>query len=410
MWSSRVRGDRALKKSKSLINNEELKMPAHVLNAKTFGAAAGQMCAAAIIRGFGHLQLLAYEGGHSALFAFIVCPSVFWGYYAVVWSFSIIRRWVILRDNIIDEAEETWIEVAEECEDEVISLASGFLCAVVARIALTDSLPFILLHGTAHRASLEFATWHDIFCLWAVGIGCGLTCMMLNIQFFGRLDAGINKEKLRSDSISRIIRVFTMSVGMMFAWCMCFVTHLAFLKFPCFHEGICLRLSIALFQSLTTFVTVLVLDRCSDQKCAGPSFNKALIMIIRSLGASVGLAWEQAFHTCVHVAVEFMQEDKTLFTATDDPKVWAMSLSVGIVFVVGPAYRWYIVPRATHMIEEHEDEMEKEEEHYAKVASGKGDRPSVLGETLFVWQEEDSKLEMEDEAEEGSRRNSKEST
>lgn len=397
--SARVRGEAALKPVHSHFSNQALHMPAHVLNAKTFGALAAQMCAAAIIKGFGHLQLLAYQKEHSLYLTFAVDPAVFWGSFVVVWCIAWVRARIIRLDGIIDEAEETWIKVAEECEDEVISLSSGFHAAVVARVIITGHLPHILLHGLEHHHHPEVISTAEVAMLWMVALACAVICILLNIVFFGVLDNGINWAKLRSDSFGRVIRVFTLSMGMTFAWCTCFGTHMLAMHFSLLQEGLNLRLYIALFQSAASFVMLLVLDKIKDMRCAGPAFQKALVTMMRALGASVGLAWEQAFHTCVHVAVEFMAEDETgLFRASDDRTFWALWLSAAIVVTVLPAYRFYIVPRMYHMIEEHEEELQKEEESYAQtVTDSLGGVKSVLSENMFVW-EADTQLPMAGDA------------
>lgn len=401
--AARVRGDEA-KKHKNIKFNKRLKVqlsiPTHVLNAKTFGTGAAQMCAVATMRGFGHLQLLAYDSEHSFFMVCAVCPLAFWGLFSAAWMISWLRAKIIRYDGVIDDAEWTWIEVAEECEDEVIALSCGFFCAVAARVAITDSLPFLLLHGFEHRGSLESARLQDVIILWAVGIACALACISMNWVAFGILKHGINREKLRSDSVSRLIRVFTMSIGMMFAWCTCFATHLFALHLPGSKEGLQLRLVIALFQSIATFFVVCVLDFFADMKCAGPAFDKALIMIICALGASVGLAWEQAFHVCAEVAVEFMAEDTTtfLFRASNDPQVWALVLSSSIVIIVWPAFLFYIVPRMYQMVEEHDNELKVEEQHYRQSMMMQGKGEALISENLFMWEDGGTQIPMADDA------------
>jgi len=403
MIAARVRGEKAKKHvtlSMSKTRKLELKMPAHVLNAKTFGAGAAQMCAAATIRGFGHLQMVAYEREHSFFLLCLVGPFVFWGLFLFSWLVARVRRLVILWDGIVDQAEKTWIEVGEECEDEVIALSTGFHFAVALRVWVTDSLPFILLHGFEHRHDLEVATLHDVALLWLIGVTCAVFCCGGNWVAFGFLSHGINMNKLRSDSVSRIVRVFTMSIGMTFAWCACFGTHLLALHLPAAKEGLQLRLYIAIFQSIACFIVVLVLDFIADMKIAGPAFDKALVMLIQSFGTSVGLSWEQAFHECAEVAVAFMAQDEStpLFRASDDPKVWALFLSGVIVMAVLPAYRFYIVPRMYAMLEEHETELKNQEakytDQYRRSSVRSGDAPIIISETMFEW-EEDTKLEVE---------------
>jgi hypothetical protein len=311
----------------------------------------------------------------------------------------------------------TWIQVAEECEEEVMSLSCGFFAAVSFRVWITDSLPYVLIHGEEKpgvKHELEQLHGHHIVCLWAVASGCAALCVFLNWAAFGLLDHGVNMEKLRSDSKSRIVRVITLSVGMTFAWCTCFGAHLLALHMPFAYEGLQLRLLVALFQSVCTFLVVLVLDFVSDTKVAGIAFEKALLMIISALGASVGLAWEQAFHTCANVTVNFMAQDKSipLFRLSNDPKVWALVLCSCIVCVVLPAYAFYITPRMYQMIEEHQEELMTAERSYRASASVVVSRQSVferlMGPSTSKEKEvvkysfEDDEEELESDEEEGN--------
>jgi hypothetical protein len=301
-------------------------------------------------------------------------------------------------DDCVDLTEEAWIKVAEECEDEVISLSSGFFFAVFVRAAVTDSLPYMLLHGWEHRKSLEIAKPYDVIQLWAIGLACALLCILMNVCFYGALERGINESQLRTNYMTRFLRLSSLTLGMVFAWCTIFGAHLLSLHLDFLYEGLKLRLYLALFQTAASFLVILVLDFFADN--AGPAYAKAIVMIIHCLGAAVGLSWEHTFDKCVEVCVEFMTEDSFLFGFTDDPKIWALCLSAAIVFTVLPAYRFYIVPRMYHLMEEYEDhshaqEAKYEQEQYIRRSlRGDPDIQAYDVTYLFAFGRDSTALEM----------------
>jgi hypothetical protein len=221
--------------------------------------------------------------------------------------------------------------------------------------------------------------------------------MLLTVHFFGMLGQGINMEKLRSNFMSRIIRCFTTSLGMTFAWLMKLTIHLCVGGF--LDEGLQLRLLSALGASVATFISVLMLDGMSDWSCTGPATDKAIILVILCLGTFVGLTWEHAFEKCAELTVEIMAIDESnpLFRLSSDSKVWALVLCACIQITVLPAYRNHIVPRMYHMIESHQNDLlEKESEFRRQKLGSVGEHQMGeygMTEGVFFWQG-DSQIEM----------------
>lgn len=195
-----------------------------------------------------------------------------------------------------------------------------------------------------------------------VSVGCGVACFLLNVLTYGFLgDANlIQPETLESRALGRVVRLLLMTIGFVFSWCGGFGLHLYALNFG--HHGLPLRMGLALFTSMVSFMVMKMLDFVADLDCTGPAFDKGICMVITAMGVTIGLSWENAFHECVEVSVEFMVEDKSvIFSFSDDPKVWAFLLSTSIVLTVLPAYRWYIVPTMYQLLEEHEEKISMEE-------------------------------------------------
>lgn len=364
MFSATSRGGRP--STHASIAGAELHMTTAVLNAKTFGTAAAQMSGAAAIRGFGHMQFQAYNDFKSIPLLWAVIPFA-----AVVFAF-VMKVMAVLRKcfagtRLDSVHKKHWAEVAEECENEVFAFTVSFLCAVAARCSITESFPLLLLHGFAHAHYLEVASMTTIITLWLVAVGFAFGCLSVNIATYGCLGnaAEIDVNSMESKPIGRFVVLMTMTTGFAFSWCGGFGLHLYALQFG---HGLQLRLGLALFTSIVSFFVMKLLDMLADLDCTGPSFDKGIVMLITALGVAIGLSWENAFHECVEVCVEFMVEDKSIiFQASDDPKVWAFALSSIIVLTVLPAYRMFIVPTMYRLLEEYEEMLAQQEiEDYEK--------------------------------------------
>jgi len=340
------------------VHGHELEVSSNALNAKAFGSCAAQMCGASALLGFGHLQFRAYEKLDSIPLALAIIPMAAMVFFLLMKVASWIRVFVVLREGEPSETAITWVEVAEECENEVFAFCMGFVVAVAARMIITDSLPYILLHGFQHAHHLEVANLPNILTLWVVGVLCGLVCILITVLKFASMVRKVDREHLQSKTCHRLIVLFSMTMGNSFAWCMCFGMHLVSVQLAMFREGIRLRLILAMFQSVLAYVIVRVLDIFVDMDCTGDAFDYAIMLIIDAMGTAVGIGWEQAFHECVRVMVEFMVEDTLVFRFSDDPKTLTSCLSIVIVFPVLLAYRLYIVPMKFELEEKHEREVE----------------------------------------------------
>jgi len=373
--SARVRGE--VKHTK--LHGKELHIFRHVLNAKTFGAGAAQMCGAACIRGFGHLQFRAYQQYDSIWLTIAVVPLAFLFFIMMMWFSTKVRIAMINCDGVVDDTELTWVEVAEECENEVCGLCMGFLLAVIARVLLTDSLPYILLHGFEHSGSLEVSTFRDTVGLLLVGFLCACITIGLVGMTFGTIESAINEETIASGFGPRSLVLIIKILGFSFSWSLCFGMHLFGIQVAVFREGIRLRLILALVQSMMSFLIIAMLDFLSDLECTGAAFDKAIVTLIETLAVSIGLSWEHAFHECVDITVQFMVEDKTLFKASRDPKFWSLWVCVMIVVTVLPAYRLYIVPTRYQLLEEYEERMKSREKIYRQSVLVRSERSMAGG-------------------------------
>lgn len=357
LFCSRVKGEKAEKHASA--GGVELHVLHSVLNAKTLGSGFAQMCGAAAIRCFGYLQLRAYSQQHSITETFAVIPLAAIVLYIFMGWAGIFRRIFARCDPVIDAtAKRNWTLAAEECENEVFAFTIAFLCAVAMRALEIGSLPHILFHHHVHNL-MDVPSNNCVMAMLGFSFGCALSCVALNILTFGCLRDRVDGVAMQSMLGARLVKLLLLTISYCFAWGLSFGLHFFALRFG---HGLQLRLSMALATSVTAFVVIKVLDMLADMDCTGAAFNKAIVMLINSLGVTVGLSWEHAFHECVTVVVVLMAEDTMVFTASDDPKVWAVFLSSSIVMTVLPAYRWFVVPTMYSLIEHYEDASAKKED------------------------------------------------
>ena len=107
--------------------------------------------------------------------------------------------------------------------------------------------------------------------------------------------------------------------------------------------SVVMRVIVALSASLIAFIIIYFLDMIDDQEdFLTEDGAKVVTLVIESLGMLVGFSWEQAFEGGVG----------TVARTTANPMVFETVIALGVVFVVSPAWAWYILPNVLRMREE----------------------------------------------------------
>lgn len=184
--------------------------------------------------------------------------------------------------------------------------------------------------------------------------------LVLNLE--ERLEERIEHMKKESNKkkFKRIIEISNNYFTFAFAWCIFFgakwgitatLTDLNMTK-----EEALIAVCLALLLSACAFAFIFILDKLMDGQFFGEeaeSADDAVEKMITALGILIGFSWEQCFDTAVTVIAEGKAEHYV------SPAITKLFLSVLLVLIVFPAWRWYILPTEQELIGEDTEEQVK---------------------------------------------------
>ena len=245
---------------------------------------------------------------------------------------------------MIDEYEVQWMESVRECENDTFAFAMGFLISQLVRFVICGR--WAALHGSPTGHSEREVEWLFGFSFIFM---ISMVWLTVEVKKRGKTDADIDRAdtqiELRGEVRHTHPRAWLLSqtvASMMTAWCLLFAGEWLFYRLA---RNISITLGLVVLAFVITLICVLlifVLDFFADR---GEVNIKAVRTVIHCLGVLVGLAWEKAFHTAVEGVVEGtgLQKSSGPFGVT--------ALALGLVAMVLPAWRWYILPRALAEVE-----------------------------------------------------------
>merc|ERR1719433_1136089 len=118
-------------------------------------------------------------------------------------------------------------------------------------------------------------------------------------------------------------------------------------------EQALLHVIIALFLSAVAFLMIFVLDKVIDNDLMGEGSEAAVETIILAFGVLIGFAWEQSFDAAVDVVADGLEGRF--------PKAGSkLFMSIVLVAVVFPAWRFYILPLEQELAEETQEEHQEQ--------------------------------------------------
>eukprot|EP00928_Gymnodinium_smaydae_P013183 TRINITY_DN14818_c0_g2_i1.p1 TRINITY_DN14818_c0_g2~~TRINITY_DN14818_c0_g2_i1.p1 ORF type:complete len:538 (+),score=88.14 TRINITY_DN14818_c0_g2_i1:108-1721(+) len=269
------------------------------------------------------------------LHAFLVVPLGFVSILALFRASDHMRWWISMSDDgAISYAEEMWDEKLEDDENDVIALALSFVTVKAVLFWLIGVLPDE--YGKYSDVVLREITAND--CLMGFGFAAlmGLCTLVLARSYHSLcVDMG---HSVRNDLFARHVLIAVNYAMMCFAWSLLLATRLAAtLMFPYLApDGILLKLGVAFALTVTSFVSMILLDMSADRHEAGGEVERMLVRIIMANGLLVGFSWEVCFSKALHTVAVSFGHAGTLFN---------LMLSLGVAAVVVPAYRLYVLPR-----------------------------------------------------------------
>eukprot|EP00418_Pyrodinium_bahamense_P010541 CAMPEP_0179129376 /NCGR_PEP_ID=MMETSP0796-20121207/61383_1 /TAXON_ID=73915 /ORGANISM="Pyrodinium bahamense, Strain pbaha01" /LENGTH=340 /DNA_ID=CAMNT_0020828255 /DNA_START=1 /DNA_END=1023 /DNA_ORIENTATION=+ len=238
--------------------------------------------------------------------------------------------WVRKRDKEEeDEADMLWREQCTESEDDAVGLCLSSLTSAVLRYLISGDLP--QLHGSVTgRTSAE--------ALGLSGVGL-LFAVLVSVATYKLNQIGQQEfEGEVSFYAERPVKIFQIWAGLTMSWCLYFATQWRFLAVLEANKSILHGCAGKLLQAvLLTFccmLVIFVLDCLGDgsEKC-----KKAFNGVITALGLLVGISWEGSFTLAIDEIVANHPQNRLLLKNL---------LAFGLVLVVVPAWRLYILPRS----------------------------------------------------------------
>jgi len=311
------------------------------LNVKSWSVLFSHVAGFATINAWGSLQQEYLRD--SASKALLIVPVGCIGLLIIYHFFDIIRERIShMDDGEKDEYEEKWDEETEEAENDVAGLSLSFLTVQALRFGISGVLP--------NQEGIEI--WSDAIshtsrqCHLLMGCGVGFFCLSLAV---------LNSERLLEETSSRVQRMieilnnyFTFGLS----WCLFYGVRWAISATQFTDENALLMVSIALFLSVVSFLTIFILDKVEDNHLFGEDSEiaeGATEKMISGLGILIGFSWEQSFDTAVDVVSEGLKQECP-------PLISKMVMSVILVLIVFPAWRIYILPTEKELSEETTEE------------------------------------------------------
>jgi len=322
------------------------------VNVKSLAKLLSHVTGFSAINAFGSVQQTFLSS--NPLFALLIVPIGFACLFVMYHGFDIIREKVSLSDDDdIDEYELKWDEETEESEDDVAGLSLSFLTVQALRFAISGTLPNVEGGEPADKHAS-----HDIH-HWGALLMCGFVSGILGTMaikhehFFG-------KSGERTERFWEIVQnYFTFGS----AWCSFYGVMWAFSHTLLGEPKAMLQVIIALAVSGIAFISIFVMDKILDNDCFGEdshTVHHVIDELILAICVLVGFSWEQSFDTAVDVVAERLESHvPTAFVK--------LGMSLILVAIVFPAWRFFILPKELELAEE--DSEEGQRLHRLKTAA-----------------------------------------
>jgi len=255
-------------------------------------------------------------------------------------------------DGVTDEAEEKWIDTCQETDDDVFCLAISFLCVLFFRyLILGKATPY-------EPGNVGNVTQADSNSLLLVAMGFLSLVAALTVAIMKHPDSFCG-----NSFDARITGNVQHLSSMIMAWSFLFWAEWQLYVWGWESTIIGGCLVVAVFLTVCSFAAVFLLDYM--EKSVQGEYRKMTQRTIGSLelalGVLVGFSWERAFD------VGFEEIEHTLQHRIHlgiPPIATVTLLSLVLLIIVAPAWRYYILPKAAQL--EKQAEAQSTAEHALK--------------------------------------------
>lgn len=303
---------------------------------QAYSTVAGHICGFAAMYGFADCQEVEmFEALEAKGFVLLIVSSA--SIISILtYAMDKVMEKVAADDGVVDAEEERWIETCDETVDDVFCLAISFLCVLFIRYLITGKVqayePGKLGDVSQAHANILLLVVIGFVCLVAAGTVTMIKCPHLCATDFDKRIT-LNLQHLNS---------------MILAWSILFWAEWQLYVWGWESTVIGGCLVIAVLLTVFSFATVFLLSYMSTFIQGGHGERRTMKSLELALGVLVGFSWERAFD------VGFEEIEHTLHHRIHlgiPPWATVTLLSLVLLIIVAPAWRFYILPKAAHLEE-----------------------------------------------------------
>jgi hypothetical protein len=312
-----------------------------ILDMKCWGGFLGHVTAFASITVYMQVQRrLHHTIGGSGVFLIPVIAVIL--FVMLFFVTGRIREAVEALDGGETKSDEIWEEVAQEVENDVFSICLSFLLAECV---------FYLIEGSEYRVRHAYHSDAQISACW---LGAAVFAIAMIATSYARVVAArtIHGKQRIGIGRRRLLEILQSLSAFGFAWCA-----LAAVTWKCDHlreaygwTHIWTEVTVAMIIALSSVAAIFIIDKIADMESVPQNIEDCMRESVTAFGFLIGFSWEHAFHKSIEdITAEFHSgfvTDEALGKALQ-----CFVLCVGVVIIVFPAYRWYIVPTVYRLTE-----------------------------------------------------------
>jgi hypothetical protein len=312
-----------------------------ILDMKCWGGFLGHVTAFAAITVYMQVQRRWHSAaGASAIYLVPVIAALI--FLMVFYLTGRIRAAVEALDGGESKSDEIWEEVAQEVENDVFAICLSFLLAEVV---------FFLIEGDDYRVRHSYHSNSQIAWCWIAAAVFALG--MLGVSYV-RVVAERIHGKRRLIGRRRFLDILQSLLAFAFAWC-----GLAAVSWKCDHfreqmnwTHIWTEVTVAMVVALTSVAAICIIDKLANMESVPDNIEDCIKESVIAFGFLTGFSWEHAFHK----SIEDIAAEMSGFGGFKIGQAWqCFILCIGVVIIVFPAYRWYIVPTVYRLTEQKEE-------------------------------------------------------
>jgi hypothetical protein len=297
--------------------------------------------------------IMAHISGFAAMYGFADCQEVemfekldaqglimlIVGAAVVICGLAFIMDKVMMKiamaDGVQDESEEEWIDTCEETDDDVFCLAISFLTVLFVRYLIRGKVypyePGKI--GTISQGETN-TLLSCAFCFLALACGgAGIIIKYQNLLSTNKFDRRITTNLQHLNS-------------MIMAWSFLFWAEWQLYVWGWESTVIGGCLVVAVFLTVASFGCVFLLNCVQSHFSGSKMAMRAMGSLELALGVLVGFSWERAFD------VGFEEIEHTLAHRVHigiPAHVSVVLMSIFLLIIVAPAWRYYILPKSAQM-------------------------------------------------------------